>query len=136
MNKERQQRLKNANRLIKTIATHGRRLLSNNESITQILMDERQRLWLLDAYTQKKIYLHYQSWGHGFSDGGTMRQLIVLLKQYILTGQTIHHSFFGPWPQWLCNGDIWGYGEDMNVVRSIAQDLGIINPLNNDKVLQ
>ena len=35
-------------------------------------------------------------------------------------------SYLGPWPQWMCEGDLWGYGDDMQTVRAKALELGII----------
>jgi hypothetical protein len=33
---------------------------------------------------------------------------------------------FGPWPEWICGGDLWGYGAEMDVVRRAAQRLALV----------
>lgn len=53
-----------------------------------------------------------------------MRALIEQLRNYIQTGNPQKLSL-GPWPKWICDGDLWGYGEDMQQVRDAATRLGI-----------
>jgi hypothetical protein len=61
----------------------------------------------------------------GFSEGGTLRSLVEQLRDYIRTGKQVHPQSFGPWPQWYCDGDLWGYGDDMQQVRDKAISLEI-----------
>jgi len=130
--RDREQRLEQANALIEAIANCGRRFFHYPEQhgISRITMDERGRLWFVDGYTGKRIYLHfylhYRYWRRGFSEGGTLRAVMIRLEDYIMEGTLLPRSIFGPWPESLCGGDLWGYGEDMQIVREKAQELGIV----------
>lgn len=48
-----------------------------------------------------------------------MRQCICGDREY-LTG------YLGPWHEWGCDGDLWGYGEDMQLVRDVAIALNLL----------
>lgn len=122
------ERLRKANRLLGAIATCGRHFFSNpsSYSISQLELDGRNLLWFRDAYTNKRIYTAYKGrWRH-FSQGGTMRDLVLALCRFVRTGQKLHPRTFGPWPQEICDGDLWGYGKDMEVVRRSARELEVI----------
>lgn len=122
------QRAATANQLIKTIAGCGRNFFSypKQHGISRFEVDPRGRVWFVDGYTGRCIYLHYTYWGRGFSEGGTLRHLINALKRYITLGGPIPASNLGPWAQCICDGDLWGYGADMQQVRDSAVGLGII----------
>jgi hypothetical protein len=48
------------------------------------------------------------------------------LRDFVRTGKKLPMAkYFGPWPGWLCGGDLWGYGEDMPLVRRAARTLGV-----------
>jgi hypothetical protein len=123
------ERCERANELLRVIASCGRRFFSQDEDrlqrmenpqISRLEVDDRGRVWFTDKYTQKRIYLHYEYWKRGFSDGGTLRSLVCSLRDYIMTGKRLHAWHFGPWPAEYCRGDLWGYGEDMQQVRDAA----------------
>ena len=135
MMESKQQRVDVANRIIEIVATHGRRFFSlsadgkiaDRPRISFFELRRNGRLWFVDKYTNKAIYTAYRrgNW-HGFSEGGTLRDLVCAMADWI-TGKRddfpINH--FGPWPEWVCGGDLWGYGSEMAVVRDKIRELTI-----------
>jgi hypothetical protein len=121
-----------ANRVITAISMHGRRFFytgpgvnpsrakaSPDGRIARFEKDARGALWFRDDYTWKPIYVAWDrgQW-KGWSHGGTLRDLVRALRDYIRTGTPIRPGWFGPWPDWVCEGDLWGYGaEAMAAVR-------------------
>lgn len=123
---ERLARVDKVNDLVHIIADRGHRFFYNEKknAYARMYMDVRGRLWWQDDYTDKLIYLHYKYWKRGFSHGGTMRQVVNMLKRYVLTGVPLPPHIFGPWSETLCNGDLWGYGKDnMEIIREEAAKL-------------
>lgn len=122
------ERMKKANELLETIAAHGRKFFNYPErhGVSRFDVDGRGRVWFVDGWTGKRIYLHYKYWGKGFSEGGTLKSLVGALMQFIRDGELVSRSHFGPWPEWVCNGDLWGYGDDMQAVRERAEHLGAV----------
>lgn len=125
---ERQERADKVNQLVRVIGQHGRKFFfdSRKKSYAQMIVGENGRLWWRDENTGKSIYLHYKYWGRGFSNGGTLRSLVNDLKQWVMSGQPLPERVFGPWPKWYSNGDLWGYGSDMETVRQLALELGLL----------
>jgi hypothetical protein len=124
---DRNRRLVAVNKLIIVIASCGRRFFRHKERVSFIEMDHRYRLWYIDCWHGKRVYLHvrYQP-RRKFSGGGTLWGLVQNFKRYIQTGTQLVYSL-GPWPDWICgNGDLWGYGEDMETVRERAAELGVL----------
>lgn len=126
---DKQQRLEKANQLIKAIAECGRRFFYNKEHnrTAAIELDPRGRVWLIDDYTGKRIYTHYSHRWRGFSHGGTLKQVVEHLRDFITHGTLLPRTIFGPWPQWYSQGDPWEYGDDMRKVREAAADLGLLS---------
>lgn len=131
------QRLEHANELIKIIAAHGRRFFFSDHTgrTAEILIGPRGRVWFVDEYTGKIIYTHKTTWTNkwrGFSHGGTLRSLVEMMRDYIVTGRPIPAFYLGPERNQLTNGNIWGYEPAaMQAVRDAACKLTII-----DEVLQ
>ena len=120
-----QQRVEAVNKLIKVIADHGRGFFKTGDNYAKMEVDNRGRIWFIDDYTGKRIYTHYNGRWRGFSHGGTLKDLVKGFRDYISKGVT--HSYvpkFGPWPSHFCDGDLWGYGNDMVKVRQAAKRLG------------
>lgn len=111
-----QRRIIRVNSLIRIIGDSGRHFFRHKDQYARMELDDNGRLWWVDDYTQKKIYLHYPNWRKGFSHGGTMRDLVNRMKEFVMHGHSI--TGVGPWPQWICDGDLWGYGESMEIVRA------------------
>lgn len=113
-----------ANRFIEAIASCGRMFFAHKERVSRFEVDARGRVWFIDGYTGRRIYTHYKYHWRGFTEGGTLRALVENLRDFIRTGETPKLNF-GPWPRWLSDGDMWGYGEDMEKVRSAAIESGL-----------
>lgn len=123
------ERLDVANEIIKIISRHGRHFFSLNSDKRELLPAKENRIscflpilpdgkiWFLDKWTNKQIYTHYRGEWRGFSDGGTLRRVVEMLRDYILGKDEVNMACFGPWPQNCCRGDLWGYGDEMETVR-------------------
>jgi len=120
-----QERVLKVNELIKVIADHGRRFFysTKNNRYASIEIDTRGKIWWVDDYTGKRIYTHYRYGWRGFSHGGTLKSLVEAFRDYISRNKPINLRYFGPWPEYYCNGDLWGYGDDMQKVRDKACEL-------------
>lgn len=124
MNNTRAERLASANKLIACIAAHGRGFFMGPKGNPSRIVERGKRLYWADASSGKEIYLHYQYRWRGFSGGGTLKQFVEALKVYIMAGEKVA-CLLGPWPKWVCKGDLWSYGEDMKIVREEAIELGV-----------
>jgi len=133
MNIERAQRVENVNKLIEVIATCGRKFFGHEGRVSKMEVDVRGRVWFTDAYNNKRIYIHNQGRWRGFTGGGTLKSLVESLKNYISHNKQLWPLAFGPWKQCVCDGDLWGYGDDMDKVRKAAFDLGIIKEIGTLK---
>ena len=106
-----------ANNLIQSIANCGRKFFNYQGRIAKIEMAENGRLWFRDDYTNKLICLHnHYRWKY-ISHGGTMRGLLICLRKYIMYDIKLSHHMFS---------DIWGYDQDIIMVKDRALELGII----------
>lgn len=125
-------RLRRANVLIRAIAMRGRRFFFDKAtgSVSRFELDARGRVWWVDKHGSTRVYLHRPGWGRfrGFSEGGTLRGLVLDLRDYIMYGMPIGRVRIGPWPLWISGGDLWDYGEEsMYQIRRIAFRLKIID---------
>lgn len=124
---ERIERARRVNELLMFIGNRGRSFFRHGSRYAHMSVDLRGRIWFHDEYTQKEIYTHYQGRWKGFSGGGTLKALVVRLKDFIRTGEPLRGSWFGPWHECLCGGDVWGYGKgEMGCIRDYASELGIL----------
>lgn len=125
----RQDRARRVNQLTRFISERGRRFFYGKRSgiVAHMVVDPRGRLYWIDDYEGRGIYLHYRYWGKGFNHGGTLEQLVGSFKDYVMTGQLLPLYVFGPWPSWYANSDPWGYGADvMTEIRHEAIALGLL----------
>ena len=130
---DRRERLARANAFLRAIASCGRRFFftprspHQEERVAHLEVDERGRVWFVDDYSGKRIYTHYRGAWRGFTHGGTLKGLILYLREYLVRGLLLPRGSLGPWPDWVGgNGDLWGYGLDMKKVRQSARDLGLL----------
>lgn len=124
--REKKERAENSNKLIKVIASCGRKFFLHKDVVSKFVIDHHGHIYFIDAFSGKKIYTHYkQGRWRGFTEGGTLRDVVIRLRDYIRTGERCA-NVFGPWPQWYSDGDPWGYGADMEKVHAAAVELGII----------
>ena len=128
MNDEREDRMNRVNVLLRIIAACGHRFFHHEGRYARFVMDRRGRIWFEDAYTQRRIYTHHPwtQWRRGFTEGGTLLCLVKALQQFIMKAAPVPAHRFGPWPEWVCRGDPWGYGPEMEIVRAAARSLGIV----------
>jgi len=134
--KQKIERTENANRFIKAISNCGRRFFWSEEfeRVSRFELAENGRLYFHDKYTGVRLPLSHKyghKWQANFSDGGTLKNLVEHLADYIQTGKPISDCYaLGPWADWVGNnGDPWGYGEDMKKIRRAASELGIYKAL-------
>lgn len=123
------ERASQVNEMIRIIADCGRRFFysASKDRYASIEVDHRGRVWWIDDYAGKRIYTHYRYWNKGFSHGGTLRDLVNSFRDYITKGTPVPSNVFGPWPDYICNGNLWGYGEDMQKIRDAAKRTGIVS---------
>lgn len=115
------ERLDVANAVIAAIAKHGRRFFwsERHHRVSRFEFGARGRLTLVDKHTGYAVYVMKNGPWRSFSEGGTLRRLIEALARYIREGERIKGGYFGPWPDWVCDGDLWGYGaEAMKALRA------------------
>ncbi len=110
------------NGFLAVIAGCGRQFFRYGERVSTFEADDRGRIWFIDAYSQRRIYTHHRYEWKGFTNGGTIRTLVEELRDYIRTGQRPVLNI-GPWPEYVCDGDLWGYGDAMQQVRAEAENL-------------
>jgi hypothetical protein len=115
-NQEKEHRKDLANNIIKIIAAHGRGFFYHKGNISRFEI-LNGRVWFHDGYSNKKIYTHYTGRWNGFTEGGTLRSVVIMLRDYIQGKKDINLRYFGPWSKVYCDGDLWGYGSDMETVR-------------------
>lgn len=127
---EKSERAKKANDLIQVIANCGREFFKHKGLVSKIVIDRHGHIYFVDAGTKTQIYTHYTRRWRGFSEGGTLRDVVLRLCYFISTGNQTGNNTFGPWPSWYSDGDPWGYGDDMQNVHNAAVALGIIKAPN------
>lgn len=119
-------RVKHVNALIQTISKYGRRFFYNEENncVASMMISKTGHLWFQDDYTRKLVYVAYVGRWHGFSHGGTLKQLIQRLADYVRDGKQISANWIGP--ERFDDSNIWGYSqEQMALCRAEA----ILNPI-------
>lgn len=119
-------RLETANEFIKIISEHGRHFFKFQDYISYFCLDSMGRIRFVDKYTHKPVYVAYKGCWKGFSDSGTLHRLVECLADYIRGvesdfGKPLDH--LGPWPESCCQGDLWEYGDDMQLVRERCKAL-------------
>lgn len=122
---ERRGRAFRANVFLRAVADRGRHFFRYaNGEVSRFEVDDEGHLWFVDGYRGDRIWTHVHGWwGNRFTNGGTMQQLCLYLKEFVMTGKRIP-PVLGPWD--FCDNDLWGYGDDMELVRGSARDLGLL----------
>jgi hypothetical protein len=126
---KKRRRIAKANQVLEIIASHGSHFFRHHDDISRLELGEQARIWLVDSGTGKKVYTAFVGSWKNFSDGYTMRVIVVNLCRYIHTGELVAWQLFGPWPHYDADGDPWGYGESMDQVRAEVRALGILTQL-------
>ena len=122
------ERTQHANDLIKVISQHGRRFFWNEKAqrTASLELDARGRVWFIDDYSGKRIYIHpvgsREGW-RSFSHGGTLRSLIEAMRDYITHDTRLHPEYIAP-ERMTPGSNIWGYStEAAKAVREAAYTL-------------
>ena len=121
----REERLGRVNELIAVIGSCGRHFFCYRGVVSWLEMDERGRIWFVDSWRGARIYTHYHGRWKGFTGGGTLKCLVESLQHYVIKGTLLSRRHFW-WPDWVCGGDLWAYGDDIGLVRSEAERLGLL----------
>lgn len=122
---EKRDRVNHCNELIKEISVCGRKLFCA-KTLAYLKVNQQGQVFFVDDWTGYPVFTHYEGkWRH-FSHGGTLRRLIIAMREYVCGDREHLGGHLGPWPRELCNGDLWGYGGDMQKVRDKAFELGLL----------
>jgi hypothetical protein len=121
------ERVEHANALIKVISEHGRKFFDHKGTIATLELDKNGKVWVVDEYTKARVYTHSQGSWRGFNHGGTLRELVCAMRDYITKGKQLSIEWIAPTRWNPDNGDIWGYGKEAAAaVRAAAAQLPII----------
>ncbi len=112
MNSTRQDRVDTANAMLRIISEHGRQFFAHEGRVSRFVLDRRDRVWFVNKWTDRLIWTHQNgSWGRDFSEGGTLRELCVALREFIMGRAPLPLNHLGSWPL-SASGDLWDYGKD------------------------
>lgn len=120
-------RLELANRIITIISEHGRRFYSThaeNRNLDQPKVVSRfelagnGKLWLVDKYTKRRVYVAYEGRWRGFSEGGTLRSIVAHLRDWIVFSDPIPPALWGVCKDGAIRETHWGYDEEMEPCRN------------------
>lgn len=121
-------RVDHINELIKIIATHGRKFFSHGEVIANMEKDENGKIWFVDEYTRRRIYVAYRGDWAGFNNGGTMRALVQAFYQYIKTGKPVSIKALAEPDFYRDGGNMWGYDlDEAKKMRELAAKLPCVS---------
>lgn len=126
------ERLQAANALIEIIASHGRRFFFHKPPagaskvgldhrnltgviddvptlgrIAKLEIDARNKVWLIDEYTQRRVNTHAKDDWEGFSHGGTLRSLVATMRDYVIDGKLLSFGTIAPLRD--DGSNLWGY---------------------------
>lgn len=117
----RAERIGHANLLLAAIAARGRRFFHHEKSgrVARFELTASGRVRYRDEFSDCLIDTGREGRWRNFSGGGTTQKLVAALGAYVSKGIKISRRHFGPWPEWICDGDVWGYGaETMDELRA------------------
>lgn len=119
-------RVSHANSLLSIIGSYGRHFFASKSGdvFGTFEVDSKLQVWYVDARTSSRILTTGEgadSRWHGFSHGGTLKDIIKLIRDYILTGRKLDEYWIG------CarsdGSNAWGYGvEPLKKLRARLQD--------------
>lgn len=118
-------RMLNANKLICLIATHGRCFFCDGKGgeISLFEMNSKTgKIQFRNAWSGKVIYIYENGVARGFAGfhhGGTLRDLVRMMRDYILSGKKLSIAWIAP--------KHWGYGVASDELISKCRDLEIIS---------
>jgi len=103
------ERIEHINQLIKVIASYGRKFFDHKGTIANMEKDAKGKIWFVDEFTRRRIYVAYKGRWKGFNHGGTLRNLVEEFYSYIKTGQQIDIRLIGLKGFRTDGSNIWGY---------------------------
>lgn len=121
-----QARARKANAVIKIISDHGRRFFYSSiyERTSKFGLDRHGQTWYVDDHSGMKLYpFNVEKKWPGFTHGGTLKNLIAALANYVATGEKLSIGYFP-----LERDDVlWAYGQDvMKEVRRLVLETGVV----------
>lgn len=127
---DRRLRAKQVNVLICAIAEAGVAFWNKRiGEVSSFSVDDLGRVYFYDSGSRSKLYMFNRAWKRsrsGFSQGGTFKQMVDYLLAFVKDGEQAPACLFGPWPEYMCGGDIFGAGKDTaSRLREIAVCLGV-----------
>lgn len=102
-------RIDAVNELLKVIASHGRKFFNHKGVVAHMEKDINGKVWLVDEYTRCRVYVAYNGNWFGFNSGGTLKNLVLELYEYIKSGSPVsvdrlaYTGFRGD------GSNVWGY---------------------------
>ena len=113
------ERLAHANDVLLSVSRYGRRFFYSRDTdqVARFEIDDGGRVRIRDEQSRRSVLVTKTGPWRGFGNGGKLRCLVEDLANYIRTGKKIRNHF-GPWPDWICGGDLWGYGDAIRQVRT------------------
>jgi hypothetical protein len=108
-----QQRCDEVNKVILAISNHGRRFFYNghHDRVASMYVAPNGHIYFIDAYTGGAIYVAYNGRWRKFTNGGTLRDLVLQFYTYISKDVPINIGYIGLYRRAIVDGDIWGYGD-------------------------
>lgn len=118
-----------ANKLIQVISSYGRCFFysSKHDRTAQMIYDGGTVV-LVDEKSGHQVVLRNNGDWSGFGHGGTLRDLVMLMRDYVMKGTRIDMDFIGL-QRTFSKGNIWGYPHDqMELCREAARRLPCMLP--------
>jgi hypothetical protein len=124
LHREKAERVKHANAVIRAIGSYGRRFFfSEKNGFSGFGVDE-ENVWFTDCHCREPFVPRVGQEWRAFTQGSACREIVVLLADYIRFGKPVSREMFfrtiyRTGEDGLTRGDLWGYGCDaMEMVRS------------------
>lgn len=99
------------NELILSISNHGRKFFRKGDFVSKVFVQPSGRVFILDAGSKKLIYTHTERRWDGFSHGGTLRDIVCMMRDYIMKGEQIDIRVICQ-KRLFDDSNIWGYTND------------------------
>jgi hypothetical protein len=118
-----------ANKLIEVISSYGRCFFysSKHDRTAQMIYDGGT-VSLIDEKSGRQVILRNNGDWSGFGHGGTLRDLVMRMRDYVMRGGRIDMDFIGL-QRTFGKGNIWGYPHDqMEKCREAARRLPCMAP--------
>lgn len=116
------------NQLIQIISQHGLCYFYNERHNRVARMVYEDTVYLHDEKSGNKVELRKNGSWEGFGHGGTLRDLVLMMREYVMCGRRIDPVFIGL-ERTNGQGNIWGYpADEMAKCRAEAAKLAILAP--------